>query len=132
MNKAQPIIRVHVAQTPCSVLIDLGCSSTIVNTKLCHTWSKRHVRIMTINGKRQVCCGDCQRGFILTLGHLLKSLLVMRKKILGFDLLLGYDTIEALGSVLITQAGTVQFLEASVCAALCIDWPDLRVEFNRH
>ena len=57
-------------------------------------------------------------------------MLVTGKDILGFDLLLGYDAIKALGCVLITQAGTVQFLEAPVCATLCINRPDLRVEFN--
>ena len=47
------------------------------------------------------------------------NVLVTWKDILGFDLLLGYDTIKALGRVLVTQAGTVQFLEAPVCVALC-------------
>ena len=58
--------------------------------------------------------------------------LVTQRDILGFDLLFGYDAIKALGGVLITQAGTVHFLEAPVCATLRIDQPNFKVEFGRH
>ena len=58
--------------------------------------------------------------------------LVVHKRPLDFDLLLGYGAIKALGGVLITQSGTVKFCgEAPVCAALKIDRPDISVEFER-
>ena len=58
--------------------------------------------------------------------------LVVHKRPLDFDLLLGYDVIKALDDVLITQSRTVKFCEeAPICAALKIDQPDLNVKFNR-
>ena len=57
---------------------------------------------------------------------------VVYERSLDFDLLLGYDTVKALGGVLITWSGTVKFCEeAPVCAVLKIDRPDFNVEFNR-
>ena len=58
--------------------------------------------------------------------------LVVHERPLDFDLLLGYDTIKALGIVLITRSGRVKFCEeAPVCAALKINRPDFSVEFDR-
>ena len=51
VNKAQPISWVHVDQTPCSALLDSGCFCTIVSTRLCCTYSKRSIKIRSINGE---------------------------------------------------------------------------------
>ena len=132
VNKVQPIIWVHVDQTPCLTLLDSGCSCTIVSARLCCTWSKRSVKITIIKGKAWVCCGVGSVWIYIDSSEPAKvNVLVMWKDILSFDLLLRYDAMKALDGVLITWAGTVQFLEASVCAALHIDWPNFRVEFDR-
>ena len=55
-NKEQPIIQVHTGQMLCSALLDSGCSHTIVNARLCCTWSKRRFKIISINGETQACC----------------------------------------------------------------------------
>ena len=57
--------------------------------------------------------------------------LAVHEKPLNFDLLLGYDAVKALGGVLITQMGTVNYQkEASMYAALKIDKPDLSFKFD--
>ena len=87
---------------------------------------------MTIDGKTQVCCWVGSVRICTNSGESAKvNVLVTQKDILGFDLLLRYNAIKALDGVLITQAGTVQFLVAPVCATLCINWPDFRVEFGQ-
>ena len=130
VNKAQPIIRVHVDQTPCSALLDSSCSRTIVSARLCCTWSKRIVKITTINGETRACCEVRLVRIRTDSGESAKvNVLVTQKDILCFDLLLRYNAIKPLSGVLITRAGTVQFLEALACAALRVDRLDLKVEF---
>ena len=74
--------------------------------------------LMTINDKTQACCGVGQVRIHTDSGASAKvNVLVTWKDILGFNLLLRYDTIKALGGILITQAGTVQFLELPVWAS---------------
>ena len=108
MNKAQPIIRVLVDQRPSSALLDSGCSRTIVSARLCRTWRKRSIKVTTINGDTRACCGVGSVRIRTDSGASAKvDVLVTRKDLLGFDLLLGYDAIKALGGVLITQGGTV-------------------------
>ena len=125
VNKAQTIIQVHIDQTPCLVPLDSGCSYTIVTARLCCTWSKRSIKITTINGKIQVCCGVGSEMICTDSGGSAKvNVLVMRKDILGFDLQFGYNIIKALGGVHIKQAGIVQFLKSLVCTALCADQPN--------
>ena len=54
-----------------------------------------------------------------------------RKDVLCFDLLLGHNAIKALCGIIIKRAGTIQFLEAPVCAILRVDQLDFKVEFDR-
>ena len=57
--------------------------------------------------------------------------LVVKEKPLDFDMLLGYYAIKALGGVLIDDIGGMHFQETVlVCAALRIDQPNFRVDFN--
>ena len=87
----------------------------------------------TINGKTRVCRGVGSVKIRTDAGNSAKiDALVVREKPLEFDLLLGFDAIKALGGVLITRTGTVQFQgEPPVCAALSIDQPDFSVAFDR-
>ena len=62
------------------------------------------------------------------------EVLVADGKLLGFDLLLGFDIIKKLGGVYTTRDGTVSFpqLNRPVCAAITIDKPDFNAEFNQN
>ena len=88
----------------------------------------------TISGETRTCCGVGAVNICTRTGNSANvEALVALKKPLSFDLLLGYDAIRALGGVHITQTGAVQFQEKTpVCAALRIDQPDFRVEFEPH
>lgn len=131
MNKAQPVITVYVNRIPCSALLDSGCSHTIVSTRLCPSWTKRKIKVTTIGGETQTCCGAGTVKIYTDTGAATKiNVLVTQGNLLGFDLLLGYDAIKVLGGVAIHQDGKVRFLEAPVCAALHIDRPDFTVDYD--
>ena len=118
LNEALPIIQVYVNETLCSALLDSGCSRTIVFAGLCRTWKEKGVRVTTISGETRTCCGVGAVNIRTRTGNSADvEALVALKKPLSFDLLLGYDTIRALGGVHITQTGAVQFQKTPVCAA---------------
>ena len=58
------------------------------------------------------------------------EVLVADGKLLGFDLLLGFDIIKKLRGVYMTRDGTVSFpqLDRLVCLAITIDKPDFHAE----
>ena len=123
----------YVDRIPCSALLDSGCSHTIVSARLCKTWSRKNVKVTTIGGETQACCGVGTVEIHTDSGVSAEmSVLVTQNDLLGFDLLLGYDAIKALGGVTIAQTGDVHFLEAPVCAAVHIDRPDFKVDYDHH
>ena len=74
---------------PCSSVLDSDCSHTIVRARLCHTWSKRSIKIITINSETQTFCGVGVSEDSYDSGEFAKvNVLVIGKDILGFDLLL--------------------------------------------
>ena len=88
---------------------------------------------MTIGGMSRPCCGDgmvtvsteeCSSAKI--------SVLVVRAKPQGFDLLLGIDAIKALGGMVVGPTGSVQLGNKEIfkCAAISINEPDFTVTFN--
>ena len=59
--------------------------------------------VTTLNGETQACCGIRTIEICTEMGDLAKMyMLVVKKKPLVFDVLLGYDAIKSLGGVLIT------------------------------
>ena len=103
----------------------------IVFAGLCRIWKEKGVRVTTISGETQTCCGVGAVNIRTRTGN--SANIEALKKPLSFDLLLGYDAIRALGGVHITQMGAVQFQEKTpVCATLRIDQSDFSVEFDPH
>ena len=78
---------------------------------------------MTINGLSQACCGVGTVTICLKKGDTAEvDVLVMQEKPLGYDLLLGIDTIRAFGGVMITVAGGVTHGRGKeVCADISIE-----------
>lgn len=58
------------------------------------------------------------------------NVLVTQGNLLGFDVLLIYDAIKALGEVIIESDGSVHFLKNPVCVAIHIDRPDFKVGYD--
>ena len=60
------------------------------------------MNVMTIGGMSRPCCGDGMITVSLEEGSSAKiSVLVVRGKLLGFDLLLGINAIKALGGMVV-------------------------------
>ena len=89
--------------------------------------------MMTIGGMSCLCCGDGLVTVSMEEGSSAKiSVLVVRGKPLGFDLLLGIDTIKALGGMIVGPTGSVQLGYKGIvkCAAIFIIEPDFTAAFN--
>ena len=71
---------------------------------------------------------------IRTGGFGLCLVLVVDYKLLGFDLLLGFDAIKKLGGVCVTCNGTVSFpqLDRPMCAAISINKPDFNARYDKN
>ena len=66
---------------------------------------------MSCAGSGSVCLG------VPRAAEKMVEVLVVEKKILGFDFILGMNDISALGGVIIAESGEVQFGVPSVCTA---------------
>ena len=66
-------------------------------------------------------------------GHAILNVLVAHERALGYNLLIGIDTIRVLGGVTIIPAGDVKLGGGKeACAALCVDEPDFDASFNHN
>ena len=61
-------------------------------------------------------------------------MLVVHGKPLGFDLLLGFNAIKALGGIVVGPTGSVQLRDKRTtrCAAISINEPDFTATFDHH
>ena len=94
---ALSVIKVHVN----GVLVDTGCSRSIVSADSRAAWSDQQVDMRTIDGTSRACCGVGTVS-ILTNGdcHAVVNVLVARERPLGYDLLIGIDVTRALRGVM--------------------------------
>ena len=103
-------IIVCVDGIPCSALLDSGYSWSILSTKLCQSWSKQDIMVTTLTESMQACCRSSTVKIRTATGNTVPiNLVVMREKNLDFNQLLGINTINELGSVHISQYGSVEF-----------------------
>ena len=108
VNVALSVIKVQVDSVQCSALVDTGCSWSIVSADRCTAWSSQLVDIWTIDGTSRTCCGVVTESILTNGGsHAVVNVLVAWERPLSYDLLIGIDTIQALGLVMITLAGDV-------------------------
>ena len=96
-------------------------------------WRRAIVNMMTIGAMSHPCYGDGMVTVSKEEGSSAKiSVLVVRGKSLGFDLLLGIDAIKALGGTVVGPTGSVQLGKKEIvkCAAISINEPDFTATFN--
>ena len=91
--------------------------------------------VETIGGTSHTCCGVGVVSISTDEGNSARiDVLVVHGKPLGFDLLLGVDSIKALGGVVVGPTGSVQLGDRRTirCAAISIDEPDFTATFVHH
>ena len=89
---------------------------------------------LTADGKIQRCHGTSQVELLVDcMRPLHLEAQVIKRKLLGFDLLLGFDTINRLRGVHLTESGEIHFLMKNLtkCAAIKIDEPNFSPVFDQ-
>ena len=100
---------------------------------VCRRWEPKIVEVLTADGNTLKCCGVGKVELAVGRLHpMTTEVLVVDGQLLGFDLLLGIDTITELGGVHITRSGKVHFPaeDAPQCAAITISEPDFSATFD--
>ena len=133
MSEALPAVTVRINGFRRLVLLDTGCSRLLITRALCHSWEKKKVDVFTVGEGALRGCGVGR--FQLDLGSgcpINVEVLVADRKLLGFDLLLGFDIIKKLGGEYMARDGTVSFpqLDRPVCEAITINKSDFHAEFD--
>ena len=125
-------MKVCVDGQECMVLIDSGCSQTLVSKAVCHFWKQKSAEVLTADGRTLNCRGY---GKIkVAVGQVLAvdiEALVVDKQLLGFDLLLGIDALKELGGVYLTESDKAHFGSLNRYAAISINDPDFSVTYDR-
>ena len=90
--------------------------------------------MLTVGGGLLVCCGESVDH--ISIGNrppVAIQALVVDGELLGYDLLLGMDSIMQLGGITVNDTGNIRFSrrEKHVCAAVTLGEPDFHAEYNR-
>ena len=134
VNGALPVVTVRIDGTPCTAVMDTGCTQWLVRKSCCQAWMKKPTHMLTADRGALMSCTigvvHVSIGAKPTFGI---EVLVVDGDLLGFDLLLGLDTIKQLGGVTVTGAGEVTFPQCDkpYCAAITITKPDFNAEYDK-
>ena len=83
------------------VLVDTGCMQSLACRQCSQEWKEKETRVLTVAGSTLKSCGvgvvELSMGTTLSI---IVEVLIVDGKLLGFDLLLGLDTIKLLGGYL--------------------------------
>lgn len=116
------------------VLVDSGCSCSIIYAPACKSWSRKPVSIVTVGGGRQTCLGTGRINVCKPDGsELYIDALVVDFKPLGYTCILGMNAISAMGGVSIMSSKSVLFgvgLAGACSAALEVSREDFSVRFD--
>ena len=127
VNTALSVANIFVDGT----LIDTGYSQTIVNADQYRFWKRKTVDVITIGGLSCPCCGVRMVTVSTEEGSPAKiSVLVVRGRPLGFDLLLGIDAIKALRGIAVEPSGQIQIGDKRVAKLITISKSDFIATFD--
>lgn len=105
INEVSPVIKVHINDRACMAMINLGCSCFLMNNLECLARSKENVNILTAN--REILNKDYM--------NLLKiTVLVADNRLLGFNLIIGWDIIRKVNRVWISSSVKTVILTTEV------------------
>ena len=116
------------------MLVDTGCTQTLVHKACCNAWEKKKVPVLTDGGGSLVCCGESIVHISIGDGPpVAVQALVVDEELLGYDLLLGMDSIMQLGGITVNGTGNIRFSrrEKCICAAITLDEADFHAEYDR-
>lgn len=92
-----------------TVLVDTGCSKTMVHMSCCPQWNKNEVNVMTVGGELRKCKGVGQMYIKPPHGLPVNvDVLVVSFRPLIFDLVLGMNAITAVGGVIVLSPTKVE------------------------
>ena len=134
MSAALPAVEMSIDGTKRLVLVDSGCSCSIIYAPACKSWSRKPVSIVTVGGGRQTCLGTGRIHVCKPDGsefHI--DALVVDFMPLGYTCILGMNAISAMGGVSILSSRSVHFgvgLAGACSAALGVTRDDFTVLFD--
>ena len=134
-NKALSAVSVRINRCKRSTLVDTWYTQTLVRKACCNAWEKKKVPVLTVSAGSLVCYGESIVHISVSDGPpVAVQALVMDGELLGYDLLLGMDSITQLGGITVNSTGNIRFSrrEKHVCAAITLDEPDFHTEYDRH
>lgn len=120
MSEALPCAVVSVDGVCRRVLVDTGCSVSVVHVACCKSWMKGAVDMVTVSGEKWRCEGTSIVHLQLSGGAATDiRVCVTTAKPLGFMAILGMNGIIALGGVAVDAQNRVQFgiEKPEICAA---------------
>ena len=137
MSEALPCVIVSVEGVRHRVLVDTGCSRSVVHVSCCKAWTKGAVDMVTVSGEKWQCEGTDVVRLQLSGGASTDiCVCVTTTKPLGFMVILGMNAIRALGGVAVDAQNGVRFgiEESEICAAattvIGVDEPDFSATYD--
>ncbi|XP_037069745.1 uncharacterized protein LOC119091199, partial [Pollicipes pollicipes] len=132
LRGALPITRLEVNGRMVSVLVDTGCTDTLVHAGHCAQWTPRMVQMATINGQELRCCGTGSIVINTTDRRVTLEVLVVPGRPLCVDVVLGMNGITALGGISVRTPTDVRFYGAAAVTqrGLEVDAADLTARFS--
>ena len=136
---ALPIVDVIVDGHRCRALVDSGCTENLVHKSVCRTWRPQQTAVTSLSGDPLLASGN---GRVQLSTHSGQSaevrVLVLDKKPMGIEMVLGVPSISALGGFIIGSPSDVKFCgevnlvhtEEGSEGALVVDAPDFTVRFD--
>ena len=128
-----PIARLLVDCHRRTVLVESGCTDNIIYLPCYEQFSKRPVAVTTVCGEQLSCDGVGRVNVETSSGQKAEiSVLVMDRRPLGVELILGMNGISGLGGVIVMPPSDVVFCGGAVApeARLAVDAPDCEVHFD--
>ena len=115
----------------CRALVDTGCTDNIIYAPFCEQWWRNSVTVTTMSGDSFRCSGTGSVEVVTATdqrAHV--DVLVVDKRPLGVELILGMSGIARLGGVSVQSPSQVRFCGAAVLPPLGADAPDFSVRFD--
>ena len=103
--------------------------------KACCNACEKKVPVLTVGGGLLVCCGKSIDHISIGDGPPVAiQALVVDWELLGYDLLLGMDSITHLGGITVNGTDNIKFSrrEKHVCASITLDEADFHAEYDRN
>lgn len=98
-----------VGEREVRALVDTGCSTTVLASRLVPKCEGRGSSLMTVDGREIVCEGEGTVELTVQGIRLLVKTIVLGRLVDGVDIVLGMDVINQLGGVAIAGGGPVTF-----------------------